>query len=483
MKNILLLILLVLSSMSYGQEKKLKVYLENNQFFNPEIGNYLEVELNFTGYTLNYVTENNVMYAEVEISQIFSQNDTIVSADRYRLRSPKVVDSIVDDFFDIQKYALLPGSYDYELSIKDVNANQDPISVNTTIEIEDLSGGLSISSFIAAESIKPNPSDQNIFTKAGYDVVPLIGNYYPTEVQNLLYYFEVYNSDADLSDSVYVVEQKIINKNKATDIEQYTRYYRYETSELQPVSKVVDISLLPTGAYTLEINILNRDKTVIGRTSFDFDRNNTEEVNAVAYESVILNPAFKESIPDDSVAYYVGSLIPIAGQAEVKNIIRLLKKKDKEQNYRYLQAFWKQAAPENPYEGWIKYKAQVQSVERLFATNFQVGFETDRGRVFLQYGAPNSVIEQPSSPSEYPYEIWQYDQIKQFSNRRFIFYSTTNLNEDYRLLHSDMIGEIQNYRWKYALNKRNTPDSDLDDPTGGAKPHFGGNSSLYFNSY
>src|SRR5690554_6549363 len=131
----------------------------------------------------------------------------------------------------------------------------------------------------------------------------------------------------------------------------------------------------------------------------------------------------------------------------------------------------------------MRYKAQVQSVEWLFATNYQVGFETDRGRVYLQYGSPNSVIEQPSSPAEYPYEIWQYDQIKQYSNRRFVFYSPTNLNEDYRLLHSDMIGELQNYRSKYALNQRNTPDSDLDDPTGGAKPHFGGNSSRYYNSY
>lgn len=483
MKNIVLFLAIVLTGFSFSQDNQLKVYLSEGQFYLPERGNYIEVQLNFTGYTLNYITEENGTFAEVEISQVFSQNDTVVVADRYLLKSPEVVDSIVEDFYDIQKYLLKPGEYTFDLMVKDVNSSQEALTVSKTIEVEDYSKGLAISSFTAAEVISPNPQNQSIFTKIGYDVVPMLGNYYPTEIENMLYYIEVYNTDQGLDDSVYVIEQKLIGRDVNIDLDQYTRYFRYKESPVQPVSKVVDISLLPTGAYTLELNILDREKMVIARTSFDFDRNNTEEVNELAYESIILDPAFEESIHTDSTAYYVASLIPISRQAEVKNIIRLLKKKDKEQNVRYLQAYWKQAAPNNAYEEWMKYKAQVQSVERLFATNYQVGFETDRGRVYLQYGSPNSVIEQPSSPAEYPYEIWQYDQIKQFSNRRFVFYSPTNLNEDYRLLHSDMIGELQNYRWKYALNKRNTPDSDLDDPTGGAKPHFGGNSSRYYNSY
>jgi hypothetical protein len=47
-----------------------------------------------------------------------------------------------------------------------------------------------------------------------------------------------------------------------------------------------------------------------------------------------------------------------------------------------------------------------------------------------------------------------------------------------------MVGELQNYRWQFALNKRNTSDSNIDNPTGsGYQQHFGGNSSLYYNSY
>jgi len=46
-----------------------------------------------------------------------------------------------------------------------------------------------------------------------------------------------------------------------------------------------------------------------------------------------------------------------------------------------------------------------------------------------------------------------------------------------------MRGELQNYRWKYELNRRNTPGAGLDDPSGGAIDHFGGNSSRYYRSY
>lgn len=481
-KLIILSFLVFTSGFSHSQGKQLKVYLDENQFYTPEVGNYYEVSLSFFGYSLNYVNTDDQQYAEVEVTQIFSQNDSIISADRYLLKSPLVIDSLVEDFYDIQKYPLKPGRYTYELAIKDVNSKEKPVTVRKEIRVGDLSKTLSTSSFIAAESITPNPQEVSVFTRFGYDVVPMTGNYYPEAVENLLYYLELYNTDKFLDDSVYVVEQKIIGRGMSADLSDFTRYYRYNSSPIQPISKLIDIRQLPTGSYTLELNILDRDKTIIARSSFEFDRNNSDEMNDIAYQDVILDPKFEASIPLDSTGYYMASLIPISGRAEVKNIIRILKEKDKDKNFKYLQAFWISTDRKDPYGAWIRYKAQVQLVEQLYSTNFQVGFETDRGRVYLQYGAPSSIYEEMSSPSEYPYEIWQYDRIEHYSNRRFVFYNPTNLNKNYELLHSDMLGELQNRRWQYALNKRNTPDSNLDENTL-APNHFGGNSRRYFDSY
>lgn len=467
------------------KEKNVKAYLNEKQFFAPGQGNYIEIQLNFVGYSLSYIEKENKTVAEIQITQLFSQEDEIIRYDKYVLESPEVIDSLVENFHDIQRFSLEPGEYTYELEIKDIHSTSEAISVKKQVQIVDKANKVSVSDITPAENVKTSDSEKTtIFSRMGYEIVPMSSNYYPTELEWMPYYVEIYNTDEYYDDSIYVVEQKIVGVDNGFDLEKYTRYFRYDPQGIQPIAKAIDISMLPTGAYNLEINVLNRDKDVMATQEFSFDRNNTQEINELAYENITLDPAFEESIPMDSTGYYVASLIPISRSGEVKNIIKLLKEKDNEKNKKYLQAFWKESSPKSPYEGWMKYKTQVQQAEKLFATNYQVGFETDRGRVYLQYGPPNQLTERPSSPSEYPYEIWQYDKIGRFSNRRFVFYSPMNLTNDYRLLHSDMVGELQNHRWKYALNRRNTPDNNLDDPSGsGYQDHFGGNSSLYYNSY
>jgi hypothetical protein len=131
----------------------------------------------------------------------------------------------------------------------------------------------------------------------------------------------------------------------------------------------------------------------------------------------------------------------------------------------------------------MKYKIQVQLVERIYSNNFQEGFETDRGRVYLQYGAPTNIIKKETSRSEYPFEIWVYNEIGKFSNKRFIFYNPDLVNNTYRLLHSDMIGELKNSGWQKELSKRNTTGGNVDNPNGNLQDEFGGGANEYFRQY
>lgn len=466
-------------------QKQLRAYLNEHQFFSPADGNYIEIQLNFVGHTIAYKDVNGKQQGEIEITQLFLQGEQVVFYDKYILTTPEIVDSLVEDFYDIHRYVLAPGDYTYELIIEDKYSGNAPISVEKPLEIRDLSNKVSFSSITASESINYADTDSpNTFTKMGYDVVPLISNYFPTDLKYLPYYVEVYGTESFISDSIFIIEQKIKSNELTFDLDMYTRYFRYAPGAVKAIAKMIDISLLPTGNYTLELNVLNRDKDIIAQQTYDFDRNNSDEVNQIALENIVLDPAFMESIPNDSTGYYVASLIPISGPSEVRNILSILKERDNDKNKKYIQAYWKQTAQNNAYAQWMQYRAQVHRVEELFGTNYQVGFETDRGRVYLQYGQPSQVTEQPQSNSEYPYEIWQYDKIDRFSNKRFIFYNTTNINNDFKLLHSDMIGELQNYRWQYALNKRNTSDGDIDSQGGGGfQEHYGRNSSLYYNSY
>jgi len=213
-----------------------------------------------------------------------------------------------------------------------------------------------------------------------------------------------------------------------------------------------------------------------------FQRSNDIEVEW-DLATLVLDPIFQESITDDSVEYYLESFIPISKAVEVKNIISTLKSHDINAQRKHIQAFWLLTAPKNTTEAWLKYKAQVQLVEELYSNNFQEGFETDRGRVYLQYGAPTNIVQKETSSNEYPYEIWQYNKIGSFSNKRFIFYNPDLVNNGYRLLHSDMIGELKNPGWPQILVNRNTTNGNIDDPNADVQKHYGTNGNDLFRQY
>ena len=216
--------------------------------------------------------------------------------------------------------------------------------------------------------------------------------------------------------------------------------------------------------------------------AFDFERYNDSE-NAFDLSSMLLDPAFQQSIPSDSVAYYLESLIPIAKQGEIRTLIDVLKANDTQQMRLHLQAFWYQTAGNKAYEQWLNYQSQVRAVEKYYANNYMEGFETDRGRVYLKYGRPNTIVVKESSPSEYPYEIWTYDKIGIYSNKRFVFYNPDLITNNHRLLHSDMIGELKNPAWQQILVRRNTVNGTVDDPNMMNVKHFGGNSNDFFRQY
>jgi GWxTD domain-containing protein len=255
------------------------------------------------------------------------------------------------------------------------------------------------------------------------------------------------------------------------------------------ITSFVNIANLPTGEYNLILDLMQNQTTILAKKEYFFAKQ-TDELKdlLIGDEEIIMDPAFQASITDDSVYYYTRSLFPIVGRSAEKAITEVLKTKDKQKMRNYLEKFWiamsKVTTPkQSPYDLWLAYKGQVMLVERKFKAINMPGYATDRGRVYLQYGSPSSIIAKETSPSEYPYEIWTYDKIKQYSNRKFIFYSPDLLQSSYQLLHSDMFGELQNYRWQHDLTRRNSPTKDIDNGNDGNMNHYGGNSSLYYNQH
>lgn len=469
----LLLAIIVISSPSYGQDKKLRAYLDNKQFYAPGVGNYVEFNLQFVGYSLNYVGTEDGLIGELLVEAMLRQGGDTVKTEAYRLSSPLMRDSIVEDFFDLQRFQLDPGEYQYSIRLTDLNGNSDPLSATAPILVQELGDAISISDIEVAEvATVGDPS--SVFYKSGYNIIPRLSTFYPKQLNTLPVYFEVYNS-TQLEDTSFNVKQTIVDANTGLELTDNELYTEHRTGEVVPIFRKIHLDNLTTGKYILRFTIVSNNDIELSSQAYDFERSNDPESDLNA-SSAVLDPAFQKSITDDSLLYYIESLIPICGSQEVRNITNITKSKDGERARKYIQAFWRSTTPDNPYEGWMKYKAQVQLVERIYANNFQEGYETDRGRVYLQYGSPTNIISREVSDSEYPYEIWRYNKIGAFSNKRFVFYNPNLVNNTYRLLHSDMIGELKNQAWPQELSKRNTRNGGVDNPNSNVIDKWGENS-------
>ncbi len=474
-------LILLISFASNSQDRKLKAYVDNKQFFAPEIGNYIEFHLQFTGYSINYKGKDGGLIGDLAVSmKILDQDSVVVQEDAYRLETPFMKDSVVEDFYDVRRFQLNPGTYQFQLMLMDLNSEHDPIDFSQMLVISEMSDAISISNIEVAEYATRGDGSSPFF-KSGYDIIPRIVTFYPEQLSSIPVYFEVYNTN-ELPDSVFAIRQTVTNAATGMEISELTQTSKYNTSPVVPVLREIDISSVPTGKYIIKYKLLNRNLLELAEESYEFERSN-DEVYALNAADIVLDPAFQNSITDDSVGFYLESLIPISSATGVKNIIAVGKSKDGNEARKHIQLYWMATDPDNTYESWIKYKNQVQLVERIYSNNFQEGFETDRGRVYLQYGPPTNIVKRDNSTNEYPFEIWVYNEIGKFSNKRFIFYNPDLVNNTYRLLHSDMIGELKNQGWQRELSKRTTSGGNVQDPNGNVQDQYGGNATEYYEQY
>lgn len=477
MKRFFLLFLLVAS---FSAAAKPKVFFNYKIYYTPDKSAYVTTMLQFSAGSLKYFpTESGAIQSSIEITQLFKVNDSIALVDKYVLNSPEMRDSVVEDFFDIQNYGLAPGVYNYELIVKDVVTGEE-IKGEQSLRINKFDE--SFIQFSDVEFIQNayQTDDKNNFVKNGIFLLPYMTNYFPPEMEKIAFYVELYNTSNLLGeDEKFLLTYSIRNYDTHRTIDGIFNFKRLDAGPVVPVIAYLPINTLPSGDYNLELNVINKDNDTIASNQSFFQRRNDIENQYLAVDKVVIDQDWMNDISRDSIPYFLGSLMPISPRYEYETIRNMLKAGDTTLMEKYFYAYWMQTAPENPSKAWNDYRFQVYYCEAMFGTQIKSAWETDRGRTWLKYGAPDQFIDRPNEPSAYPYQIWHYYRIGQRSDIRMVFYNPDLVTNDYPLLHSDMQGELQNYRWQNDLHKRDSPSYNVDDPGGSAQ--YGGNANLYFN--
>ena len=450
-----LLFILLMQLPAHGQNLQA---LSQSYWFRDSAGNsYLETYVLMLGNTLTYKKNATGKFqASVELTILYSHADSVKNYFKYRLQSPELKDTSKLDFnlSDLKRIAIPPGNYVVDVQVKDLNSDSTRMkNLSQEIFVDPVLPGLpSFSSLELIESISPTET-QNVFSRGGFDLKPVAINYFSPSMNELGFYVELYKVNALLSNTDFVFKYYIRNWNSGKVPEGFSYFKKDKAAARNFLSGSFNITSLRSGNYDLVIDVLDQNGNVAMRDSVFFQRAKriTPEDYLTADSAEVAN-SFVRFIPIDSLEFCLRSINPIAEPYEQDVIADLLALKNESYIRKYFYHFWYLRNTESPQFAWLQYKRVVMYVEGKFATPIMHGFETDPGRIYLQYGAPNSIEAADNEPGANPYQIWHYYKLEpNQTNVKFIFVAMNRASNDYKLIHSDAIGEIKDARWKYKV--------------------------------
>ena len=460
-RTFLLLTALVFLLVPRTQAKDLQALFYHAGFYSPTEGPFVETYLKVFGPTAEYVKiRNGKFQATVEVTLLFKKDEKIVDFRKYNLMSSELDDTtgIIPHFIDLQRIPLPYGVYQLDLVLKDKNSIIPALEHGETLALEFDKMNFRFSDFQFIESYRATEKE-NILSKSGYDLVPLVSDFFPASIGTMTFYIETYHAAQKLGAGEDFLYRYYIESFETNfSLTDFSRFQRQKASDINPLLGSLPITTLPSGNYNLVVEVRDRNNDLIGMNKTFFIRSNPGiSLNFSDLSSVDVTATFAERITDmDSLKFYVGSLVPISNMLEKQFARNISESNDREKMQKFLFNFWKTRNEVDPESEWLAYRTQVLQVNDAYKTKIKPGHETDQGRIWLRYGPPNDVVDSKHEPSSLPYIIWHYYRIEDQMNKRFVFYNPHLVGTEYLLLHSDARGEMYNPYWQYDLQGRNS---------------------------
>ena len=457
---------LILNGMDI-QSKNLWAFLSYSTFNSPE-GTYIETYLSVAGNSLVFVKKDNGKFqATINILMTFKQANEIKAFKKYEFYSSEIADTLNNNlyFVDQQRIAIPNGTYDFEIQLADKNKTTPAVPYAQSISIDFPKDKPSFSGIELIKSYVKSATP-TLLTKSGYDLVPYTYTFFPENESKMTFYCELYNMDKAGQDEKFLLSYYIESFESNLKLNDYARVKKESPKGVNVILMELSIENLASGNYNLVMEARNQKNELVASKKLFFQRMNPKAQMAMSeLQSTEIANTFAEKITNrDTLKEYINSTYPIATGIEKAFIRESLKKADLKTMQQFLYSFWSQRDQNSPETAWKNYKELVYKVQVNFGTPIKKGYQTDRGRVYIEYGPPNTRSTQYNEPSNYPYEIWQYYTLNNNQrNKKFVFYSPDMVTSDFFLLHSDATGEINNPRWKIDLRNRIYATHDLQD--------------------
>ena len=455
---------------------------------------YVETYLSFDAWTMKFEQQDNGAYrATAEVVIVARQGDSVCYVKKYDLNSPTVgtLEELDFSFVDMQRFSLKNGIYDLELTLRDKGSEAPAATVTEKLVLNYDETHPVLSSVQLMASASPTVTE-NILSRGGYDMEPYVSDFVPESVQQLNFYYEVYNIDRELGKKPFLVVAYVEQQETGTRFEAQRSMARKYSASVVPVYGSIDIAELPSGNYNLVVELRNSNNELMLYKKLPFFRSNPgvkagEKISDFA-------GTFAGSYTDEGqLNIYIDALYPLASEYEKQVARELIRRPGLEEKQAFLYRFWQERYPLNAEVEWLKYKERIDFVQANFSYPRTMGIHTDRGRVYLQYGAPDYVRDEKNFVSVrklgtshagsvnpmrqtgnddtdqfatssqghiyyLPYQLWRYNKLPMDDPERVFLFWDEHRSGYYTLLNSNARGEVQDPGWERRLCRQQIGD-------------------------
>jgi GWxTD domain-containing protein len=468
-----------------------------SQWRHPESGPYVDLTLYLrpamSGSDATAVGEASSGAEDaVRIEIMIYDQQGIKAFDKYVLRKPSAdsVGGYGTDWADLKRFYLAPGRYGLEVRATGMTDSLDKAMLSKELIVDSIVALPHLSQPVLLHDWQRSGSSSR-WVRSGYRLMVKPDASYARNTDTLGFYSEVH-LDSSRS-SRYLLLYSLSNEQGLV-VGFRQGYVRLDVARpVQGFLGTWPLTDLPDGKYLLNLELRDSANSVVERRTHPLEIW-TSEVWAEGVSSHSLAPGsgtskisgafagmelyeweqYLNCLDLKGIRRQLASLRPICDPGQRLTLDRLINQNplDKEAVLSFVQYYWKQRAGEaQVIAQWSDYQQEVAKTLSLFSSRITPGYETERGRVYLQYGPPNTRTVIDNEPSAYPYEVWWYYQIKGQRNVRFVFYNPDMVTNDYSLLHSDAFGENSDPQWRLQLFSRTTAFQNLDNSLN--RGHFG----------
>jgi len=354
--------------------------------------------------------------------------------------------------------AIPPGEYELQVSIpEDLSIGRTSVEMRRDVLVPDFSEAslVRVSDITLASSIQQSDQRESVFWKNGLLIRPNANQLFGSGLNTIFYYSEVYNLDQVPSNSgQYTLFTYIADANLPQPMPDYQKRTQRTLNSPDVLVGTFNIRELPSGSYFLRIAILNENNESIAEQSRKFFIYNPDVVRE--QQVVSLEATFETSqyarMTEEEIDRMVGHVDVIATDAERRRIKGI---RDLDERRRFFLQFWtvRDPNPNTPInEFQEQFYALIQYANDRYTNSMEEGWETDRGRTLVRYGAPTAIDPQLFSTEFHPYETWEYNNIVGEGQAQFIFADLDGFGS-FELIHSTVSGERKLANWQQELRK------------------------------